>query len=65
MIAERVLNTLSESFLIGPHRIDISASIGVAVYPQHGEDVNVLMKNADTAMYSAKRNGRNGFQFFG
>ena len=64
MIAERVLNALSQSFLIGEHRIEISASIGIAVYPQHGEDLTVLMKNADTAMYSAKRNGRNSFQFF-
>ena len=65
VMAERVLDTLAQTFRVGLHLIDISASIGIAVYPQHGEDVLLLQKNADTAMYRAKRDGRHCYRFFG
>src|SRR6185436_5169627 len=52
-----------------PHSIDqrdlhITTSIGVSVYPDDGEDAETLIKHADTAMYQAKENGRQGYQFF-
>ena len=44
--------------------LHINASIGISIYPQDGEDAETIIKNADTAMYHAKENGRNNFQFF-
>ncbi|WP_300452180.1 diguanylate cyclase [Accumulibacter sp.] len=64
VVAHKVLAALDRPFNIGPHAISISASLGIAVYPQHGEDVNRLLKNADTAMYHAKKAGRNCYRFF-
>jgi len=64
VMAEKVLDTLSQTFRVAPHIIDISASIGIAVYPRHGEDAHVLQQNADIAMYQAKRDGRHCYRFF-
>ncbi|WP_300319826.1 diguanylate cyclase [Accumulibacter sp.] len=64
VVAAKVLAAIGRPFAIGPHRIEISTSIGIAVYPQHGEDVNRLLKNADTAMYHAKKAGRGCYRFF-
>jgi diguanylate cyclase (GGDEF)-like protein len=55
--------------LAPPHRIDrfdlhISISIGISLYPDDGQDAETLIKSADTAMYHAKENGRNNYQFF-
>ena len=63
-VAEKITSALSQPFMICRHEISISASIGIAVFPQHGEDVAQLLKSADSAMYSAKRAGRNGYRFF-
>ena len=64
VVARKVLTALRRTFVIGPHRIDISTSIGIAVYPEHGEEVSRLLKNADTAMYHAKKSGRGCYRFF-
>ncbi|HRI91262.1 MAG TPA: diguanylate cyclase [Accumulibacter sp.] len=64
VVARKVLAAVKRPFAIGPHRIDISTSIGIAVYPEHGEDVSRLLKNADTAMYHAKKAGRSCYRFF-
>ena len=64
VVAGKVLAALKHPFTIGPHHIHISGSIGIAVYPQHGDEVNGLLKNADTAMYLAKKAGRNCYRFF-
>lgn len=63
-IAEKILATLARPFWVNEHQIDISGSIGIAISPQHGDDANQLLKNADVAMYSAKHAGRNGYQVF-
>ena len=63
-MAEKILAVLRQPFLIGEHSITISASIGIAICPQHGEEVNLLLKNADAAMYSAKHAGRDAYRFF-
>jgi diguanylate cyclase (GGDEF)-like protein len=57
-IAQRALDALSEPFHSGTHSVNIGASIGVALGPDHGADLTTLMKAADIAMYHAKGNGR-------
>ena len=54
----------SRPMIIGGHFLSIAASIGVAIYPEHGDDAVSLIRSADTAMYSAKRHGLNRFQVF-
>ena len=62
--AGRVLQALAEAHSIDRHDLHITASIGVSVYPDDGPDAETLVKNADTAMYQAKENGRQSYQFF-
>ncbi len=62
--ARRMLQTVAEAHSIDRHDLHITASIGVSVYPDDGLDAETLIKNADTAMYQAKENGRQGYQFF-
>lgn len=63
-IAQKIVTSFAEAFDLGGHRVFVSASIGVALYPQNGESFDELLKLADQAMYEAKSNGRNGFFFF-
>ncbi|MDP5240956.1 EAL domain-containing protein [Uliginosibacterium sp. 31-16] len=63
-IAEKILRRLAEPFEVDSHVLGTSFSIGIAVYPDDGTDADTLMKNADTAMYHAKENGRNTYRFF-
>jgi diguanylate cyclase (GGDEF)-like protein/PAS domain S-box-containing protein len=62
--AEKVLQSLRAPYALSEHKVHGSASIGIALYPQDGAEVETLLKNADSAMYEAKRCGRNGFQFY-
>src|SRR5690606_29114560 len=63
-VAERILESLSEPFVLSGREFFVTASIGIALSPQDGEDMSQLMKNADTAMYHAKERGKNNFQFY-
>lgn len=63
-VADKILAIMAEPFCIDQRRFDISSSIGIALYPQDGEDTDLLLKKADVAMYVAKDMGRNGFCFF-
>ena len=63
-VAGRMLNALSEPFTIGAHEVFITASVGIAVYPLDGKDVDTLLINADVAMYQAKKQGRNNYQYY-
>lgn len=63
-VARRILNELSQAYELGGREIFVTASIGIAIYPDNGEDVENLIKNADTALYHAKKMGRNNFQFY-
>ncbi len=63
-VAENILQSLSQPFVIQQHLLDISTSVGISVYPDDGLDVNALMKNADSAMYQAKCAGRGCFKFY-
>lgn len=58
-VAEKILAALNRTFEIGEHQIHISSSIGIAIFPEHGSDENILLQSADAAMYQAKKNGRN------
>jgi diguanylate cyclase (GGDEF)-like protein/PAS domain S-box-containing protein len=62
--ARKILLSLSAPHSIGVQNLHIDGSIGISVYPEDGEDTETLIKNADMAMYHAKENGRNNFQFF-
>lgn len=63
-LAERIIAQVKQPFIIDDHELYITTSIGIGVYPDDGETVETLIKNADTAMYRAKDLGRNGFQLY-
>lgn len=63
-IIQRIQNYLAKQWVIQTHPINIGCSIGVAFFPKDGEDIFSLMKNADIAMYEAKKLGRNQYHFF-
>ncbi len=63
-LAQRLIEQLSEPFDLGGYEARIGASIGIAVSPQHGTVAEVLITNADIALYRAKADGRGGFCFF-
>jgi diguanylate cyclase (GGDEF)-like protein len=62
--ARKLINSLNEVFLIDGREIVVTASVGITVYPDDGEDTQNLLKNADIAMYQAKESGPNEFKFF-
>ena len=62
--AERIVNAMRGGALVQGHALNVSCSIGISIFPEHGEDAETLIKNADAAMYSAKDSGRNNFRFF-
>ncbi|MCK9608134.1 MAG: PAS domain S-box protein [Methylomonas sp.] len=63
-VAEKVVHALNQPFQIEQHTINISISLGIALYPSHGIDAKTLLKRADNAMYQAKEAGRSCFKFF-
>ena len=63
-VAKKLISCLSESFEIDSHNIHLGSSIGISVYPTDGDSPLVLLRNADTAMYRAKRAGGNQLQFY-
>lgn len=62
--AEKILTALSTPHSIDQHDLHVTASIGLATYPDDGEDADTLLQHADLAMYHAKENGRNNAQFY-
>jgi diguanylate cyclase (GGDEF)-like protein/PAS domain S-box-containing protein len=58
-VAEKIRIALCQPFHVAGHTLDIAASVGLAIYPEHGSDEETLMRHADAAMYRAKKNGRN------
>jgi diguanylate cyclase (GGDEF)-like protein len=63
-VARRLLEVLARPFALEGHDVVITASIGIAAWPTDGEDGEVLLRNADAAMYHAKEQGRNNYQFY-
>ncbi|NJR20773.1 MAG: EAL domain-containing protein [Richelia sp. CSU_2_1] len=62
--AQRILDKLKPAFKIEAQPLHVSSSIGIALYPDDGEDAETLVKNADAALYRAKERGRNNYQFY-
>ena len=63
-VADKLRETVAHAYQIEQHELVITASIGIAMYPDDGEDFDTLSKSADVAMYRAKHDGRNSFRFF-
>lgn len=63
-VAQRILTALRRPFIIDGHTLNISTSIGIAVYPEHGDSIDLLLKNADTALYQVKERGRDDYRVF-
>ena len=63
-VASSLLEVLAGPFLIEGHEITISASIGISIFPDNGTDTTELLQQADSAMYAAKRNGKNRVMYF-
>ena len=63
-IAGKVMNCLRRPFLIGTHEIIITTSLGITFYPDDGEEQEILLRNADDAMYQAKQAGKNTFRYY-
>jgi len=63
-ISDKILAVFREPFSVAGHEVFVTASIGMAMYPADGVTADALLKNADTAMYHVKEQGRNGYQFF-
>lgn len=64
LIAQKLIESLTNIFEIDSHKIHIGASIGISVYPNDGSSAVELVRNADTAMFSAKKSGGNRLQFY-
>ncbi|RNF39964.1 EAL domain-containing protein [Planococcus salinus] len=62
--AEHLLKNFQEPFSVGDYEINVTPSIGISIYPDHGVNSEDLLKNADAAMYTAKENGKNNFSFY-
>ncbi|HVK99778.1 MAG TPA: EAL domain-containing protein [Dongiaceae bacterium] len=63
-VADKLISVLTAPHRIGNHELHVTLSIGISIYPNDGNNVDMLMQNADAAMYHAKANGRNNYQFF-
>ena len=64
VVAERIQANLSQPLVLAGHEVFITPSIGIALFPEDGDDPETLLKNADMAMYLAKRQGRNLYRFY-
>ena len=64
IVAQKILLALESPFEVHGSSVYVSVSVGISLYPYDGEDPDVLLINADTAMYRAKESGRNGYRFF-
>lgn len=64
-IAKKILESLTNVFELNDTEVYVTASIGISIFPENGDNVEILVKNADAAMYYAKEQGRNNYQFYG
>ncbi len=64
MVARRLLDSLNEPFILAGNKVMVTASIGIAMYPDDGDDIDTLLKQAEAAMHQVKASGRNGLFFY-
>ena len=64
IVARKVLEVMGQPFNLDSHEVFVTTSVGIAIYPVDGDNSDDLLKNADTAMYRAKEEGRNGYRFY-
>ncbi len=64
IVAQKLINSLQQPFLISGHEFYIGVSIGISIFPDDGQEPEVLIKNADTAMYQSKNNRKNQYSYF-
>jgi diguanylate cyclase (GGDEF)-like protein/PAS domain S-box-containing protein len=63
-VAGKLVSMFEQPFMVADYELFVTGSVGISVYPQDATDLNMLIRNADVAMYQAKARGRNGFQFY-
>jgi len=63
-VAQKIITELGERYLIREHEVFVTCSIGISLFPGDGDDITTLFKNADTALYRAKEQGRNNYQYY-
>ena len=63
-IAKKILSALNQPFALGEHKVNLSTSIGISIYPEHSTKADVLVSKADSAMYAAKDKGKNAWHLY-
>ena len=64
LVAEKLMAMFEQPFLVSDYELFVTGSVGISLYPHDATDLNMLIRNADVAMYQAKARGRNGYQFY-
>jgi diguanylate cyclase (GGDEF)-like protein len=63
-VAGKIIDAFQDTITLDKHSLTITTSIGISLYPDHGADIDTILKNADSAMYQAKQSGRNRHQLY-
>jgi diguanylate cyclase (GGDEF)-like protein/PAS domain S-box-containing protein len=63
-VAEKILGSLADKFMLHEHEVFVTCSVGISIFPADGSDITTLLKNADSALYRAKEQGRNNYQYY-
>ena len=64
LTTEKIIETMAQPHVVSGHQLHVTFSIGISIYPDDGRDVETMLRNADTAMYQAKKTGRNHYHLF-
>ncbi|BCB27240.1 hypothetical protein SKTS_21260 [Sulfurimicrobium lacus] len=63
-VAQKIIAALAEKFMLQGHEVFVTCSVGISIFPSDGGDITTLFKNADSALYRAKEQGRNNYQYY-